>query len=448
MNRSPCRRPPARSRRARQRGAVAIVVGLVIAVLVGFIGLALDGGHLYLTKTELQNSADACALAASYELTGAPSIAPASFARAEAAGQTVGQMNKVDFQNSAIASSNISVSFGTALNAGSTWVNAGAASPSSQYVRCTLTRGGIAPWFMQVLGFGVQTVSSLATATLAPSQTNCAMPMAMCVQAGGTAANNFGYTVGNWYGLDFKDTGGAANYTGNFRWIDFDPGAQTPGCPGGGGQELACMVKGSGQCSLPPPITGNCAGSGNNTDPGCVGENGNVSSMAAAYNSRFGLYKGSNNATNAPMDFTGNSYRIGTWTLGSNAYGGAVAGEQNFKTARTNFLATQPGYEPGGGYSNTAGGLGSQHDTLGADRRMVIVPVVDCTGFVGGGSQHAPIRGYACMLMLDPYDKSGNDVISKIEFEGLSNMAGSPCASSGVTGDTTSEGPMVPSLVQ
>src|SRR5450830_424967 len=101
MNRSPCHRPPARS----QRGAVAIVVGLVIAVLVGFIGLALDGGHLYLTKTELQNSADACALAASYELTGAPSIAPASFARAEAAGQTVGQMNKVDFQNSAIASS-------------------------------------------------------------------------------------------------------------------------------------------------------------------------------------------------------------------------------------------------------------------------------------------------------------------------------------------------------
>src|SRR5450830_713713 len=217
MNRSPCRRPPARSRRARQRGAVAIVVGLVIAVLVGFIGLALDGGHLYLTKTELQNSADACALAASYELTGAPSIAPASFARAEAAGQTVGQMNKVDFQNSAIASSNISVSFGTALNVGSTWLSAGAASPSSKYVRCTLTRGGIAPWFMQVLCFGAQTVSSLATATLAPSQTNCAVPMALCVQSV-SSAPDYGYVVGNWYSMDFSQSGGAANYTGNFRW--------------------------------------------------------------------------------------------------------------------------------------------------------------------------------------------------------------------------------------
>jgi uncharacterized membrane protein len=73
----------------RQRGVVAIVVGLMLAVLVGFVGLALDGGHLYLTKTELQNAADACALAASYELTGSPTIAAAAFNRADAAGRTV-----------------------------------------------------------------------------------------------------------------------------------------------------------------------------------------------------------------------------------------------------------------------------------------------------------------------------------------------------------------------
>jgi Flp pilus assembly protein TadG len=46
-----------------QRGAVAIIVGLVLAVLMGFAGLALDVGHLYVEKTELQNAADACALA-------------------------------------------------------------------------------------------------------------------------------------------------------------------------------------------------------------------------------------------------------------------------------------------------------------------------------------------------------------------------------------------------
>ena len=57
--------------------------------LIGFIGLALDGGHLYLTKTELQNGADACALAASYELTGSPAIVAAAFDRADAAGKAV-----------------------------------------------------------------------------------------------------------------------------------------------------------------------------------------------------------------------------------------------------------------------------------------------------------------------------------------------------------------------
>ena len=55
-----------RPTRQAQRGAVAIIVGLTLAVLVGFAGLAIDGGRLYVNKTELQNAADACALAASY----------------------------------------------------------------------------------------------------------------------------------------------------------------------------------------------------------------------------------------------------------------------------------------------------------------------------------------------------------------------------------------------
>jgi len=34
----------------KQRGAVAIITGLAMVVLVGFAGLALDGGRLYLTQ--------------------------------------------------------------------------------------------------------------------------------------------------------------------------------------------------------------------------------------------------------------------------------------------------------------------------------------------------------------------------------------------------------------
>lgn len=455
MNPLPCRRPPVPSRRSRQRGAVAIVVGLMIVVLMGFVGLALDGGHLYLTKTELQNSADACALAASYELTGAPDIPADAFARAEAAGRLVGQRNNVDFQNSPIADSAISVSFGTSLNGGE-WKNPG--SSTSKYVRCTLTRDKIAPWFMQVLipvlGVDGLTVRSLATATLAPSQSNCAVPMALCAQPG-SSAPDYGYVVGNWYSMDFSESGGAANYTGNFRWIDFDPSSTTPGCSGGGANELACLLAGVGQCSLPPPITGSCSTSGSaNPTPGCVGQNGAINSIRQAFNSRFGLYgPGTLSVSSAPPDFTGYGYSTENWPLGRDAYSGNVAGVPNFKSARIGHLPANDGTEVTPNvdplfYKNPYNpSLVGQHTANGADRRLVVMPIVDCGGFAAG--QHAPVRAYACVLLLDPYRLDpGNVVKSRLEYLGRSDIPGSPCATSGIAGDASSLGPMVPALVQ
>src|SRR5258707_7716632 len=57
-------------------------------------GLALDLGKLYVAKSELSNAADACALAAARDLTGATSLMTS-----EAAGITVGESNKVLLQS-------------------------------------------------------------------------------------------------------------------------------------------------------------------------------------------------------------------------------------------------------------------------------------------------------------------------------------------------------------
>ena len=46
-----------------RQGAVAIMVALLSVVLIGFAALAIDGGHLYWTRTQLQGAADASALA-------------------------------------------------------------------------------------------------------------------------------------------------------------------------------------------------------------------------------------------------------------------------------------------------------------------------------------------------------------------------------------------------
>lgn len=60
----------ASKRRRDQRGAVAITVAVLLTILLGFGALAIDVGYLFVVRNELQNAADAAALA------GAPCIYP------------------------------------------------------------------------------------------------------------------------------------------------------------------------------------------------------------------------------------------------------------------------------------------------------------------------------------------------------------------------------------
>ena len=174
--------------------------------------------------------------------------------------------------------------------------------------------------------------------------------------------------------------------------------------------------------------------------------------MERAYNTRFGVYAngGGYTVTNAPPDFSGYSYSTENWTLGRNAWAGAVGALPNYRSARNARLPIQADR------NITSPPLYANNDTLatavqyaanGADRRLVVVPIVECGGNFTDG-QVAPVRAYACVLMLDPYRRQGNNVVSRLEFIGRSNQPGSPCASSGVAGNATSQGPMVPALVQ
>jgi hypothetical protein len=57
----------------RQGGAVAVMVGISLVVLVGFLALVLDLARLYLARTGLQNAADAAALSGARQLVGTAS---------------------------------------------------------------------------------------------------------------------------------------------------------------------------------------------------------------------------------------------------------------------------------------------------------------------------------------------------------------------------------------
>lgn len=392
-----------------------------MVVMVGFAGLALDAGRLYVTKTELQNAADACALAAASDLTGAPNIPAGNFAIADNAGRTVAQRNRVGFQGAAIANGAVTVEFGTSLSGGA-WLTAGSnPPPTARFVRCTIPQAGIMPWFMQVLGFGAQTVSSAATASLVPSQAACnGLPMAMCSQGG---APSFGLVPGNWYNGGFSNSG---QLTGSFAWIDYTP-------PMGGASELSGVLAGPGACL--------------STIGSSVGATGVTASVNRQWNTRFGIYHPSEDPNGPVPDRSGYAYRPTNWPSQSNAL-------PNFLNTRR--PANSPYGVPGVNNGNTITGLSvspngstvlqaGQLATRGANRRIVSAPIVNCAGFAT--SQTVPILDYACVLMLHPIDNTPGLTVY-MEYIGLSSAAGSPCESLGIPGGPGSTGPAVPGLVQ
>jgi hypothetical protein len=420
----------------QQRGSVLILTALSLAVLIGFLGIVIDLGRLFVNKTELQTAMDACALAASSELR--PNVVPPdpqAVARAVSAGLVAGNRNKTAFQSNSPGLTSDDIYFSDRLSDNSTtfpfgYVPSGSANPATaKYVMCARAQTGITTWFMQVLESALggtpstKTVGAWATATTAPAQTNCGIPIGVCKLG---APPSYGFTTGQWISGRFDSGGGV---TGSFNWIDFSP-------PSGGANELAGLLSGAGQCNLAV------------SNP--VGQTGILGNSAAkAWNSRFGLYQGGGgnpNLTSAPPDHTGYAYTPNNWPSEANAFGDFQAKRATHASyGNTTDTVTAgndlTGLSVNNSYNVTTHGPTGQHATSGADRRLAVAPVVDCTQWET--QQTVPILGWACVLMLHPISQPGDTV--RMEYVGLANELGSPCASYGLAGGTA--GPMVPVLV-
>jgi hypothetical protein len=425
--------PSSISTRFRQSGATLIMLTLAIAVLIGFAALVIDAGRLFVIKTELQSANDACALAASAELR--PGLSPAdtqAINRAVSAGLTAGNRNYIGFQGASAGITASDIYFSDHLSNNTTtfpfgYLPSNAANPSTaKYVMCAHAATGFSTWLMQtVIGLlggasGPNTVFAFATATTAPAQTSCGLPLGVCSKG---PAPDFGLIKGQWISGRFSSGGGS---TGSFNWIDFTP-------PAGGASELGALITGQGQCNL------------NVSTP--VGQTGSLGNAAAqAWNTRFGLYQGSNNVSNAPPDYTGYGYTATNWPSQSDAF-------PDFQAKRLAFASygnttdsvsagnTITGLSVNNGYSVATHGAAGQLGTKGADRRIATAPIVDCSGWAS--AQTVPIIGWACVLMLHPIDSPSQDV--HMEYVGNPSVVGSPCVTFGLAGGIA--GPLVPVLV-
>lgn len=88
----------------KQRGVIAILYGLMVVLLIGMTGLAVDLGLIYYRKTQLQNAADSLALAAALRLNGTPGgvTAARNLAAATAVSLVVGQSGTLSWSDAAL----------------------------------------------------------------------------------------------------------------------------------------------------------------------------------------------------------------------------------------------------------------------------------------------------------------------------------------------------------
>jgi len=421
--------------RARQRGAVAVITGLAATALVGFLGISVDLGRLFVIKSELQTGMDACALAAATQLR--PGLNdPNALDRAIAFGRT--PANRVNFQGQALQAQAIRFAFSDTLGGAYVEYSGGGApgllANSARYVRCTYPLGDVPVFFARVLAPGrtSATVAATAVATLSPSQTSCGFPVAICRDSASSAAP-YGLTPGSWVS-GLGDAGGqggkggssgpagcsAGTGSGNFCWLDYSP-------PAGGASELSALIRGQGQCNL--------------KIDNAIGQTGVIASLVDAWNTRFGIYRNGGSSaelSSAWPDYTGYGYTSQNWPSQQNAY----ADYRLQRNARTPYNEAVTGVKLTG---NDAPISSAQHNTHGRDRRLVLSPIIDCAKF--STQQTVQMDDWACVLLLAPISKpGGGSFTARLEYLGPAGAPNSPCVTAGLGGGVA--GPLVPVLVQ
>jgi hypothetical protein len=421
-------------RRRKQQGAVIITVAMMLLFLLGFMGIALDFGRLFVVKTELQTAMDSCALSAAQELDHVGD----SIARARNAGRTASNQNRVNLQSTTWGGQ------GQLTDAEITFRDAGY-NPTivpalAQYAQCQHSQPNISMWLLHILGVfsgnptvtpTARSVSARAVATRGSTQTTCPVPLMLKPKPGGVAPN-YGFTTGEWITVLMAQN---AAQGGQIGWANLD----------GTNNASETVVEMNGFCGTEVGDT--------------LGTPGVQTVVTHPWNARFGLYQGSGSPSEMRPDFSGYGYTATNWPARFNAYNGPAPGgtgppasAQNYVAKRAQFASCDDTGTRVRGANSCESIMGISlnsftrvaapgptatdgHRRWGTTRRLVIVPVVD------GG---AHVIDYACVFMLHPLSIPMTD--AKLEYRGNAGVEGSPCTTAGLPGGAA--GPLVPVLVR
>lgn len=387
----------------RQQGIVVVITTIALLALLSMAALALEGAHVLLNKSRLQNAVDAAALSAAKTYDQTRNAADSTTAARLTFRQNLQQagsseLTSVDTLDSLVsdAGGHWRIQYLSSLNPLTVQANPAAPTAPILFVRVTLRNVTLNSFLGQIVGLGEFNVAASAVAGPSPALDNnvCNLtPVVVCARAPDVTENSFfGFQPGTIQELKIGSTGETPLGSGNYQLLDL---------VGGGGAGVRELMAGA--------PTG-CYDDGDapnvDTEPG-----NKVGPVAQGFNTRFGIYQGGVSTTYLP-DLVRVNPDVAQTRFGYDAY--PNPGTPYRYTDYLNDLSACQA-NPGGARCNPAGV---------AQRRVITVVMGDCDSEDNGVAQ-VPVLGFGCFFLPQSVRHQGNDASIWGEFvRGCNNATG------------------------
>lgn len=387
----------------RERGVVMIVVTVGMLAILAMAGLALDSGHMLLTKTRLQNAVDAAALSAARKLQ---SNRDSTLTIAEQRVQATNAAEEVFVANLDVQGHEELLE---SWNAGdfvlvteySSSLNSFTESGPLPYVRARVEGVPLDTYLIQVLGMNQKFVRASAVAGPVPIAAPCdIVPIVACgcdPETDASCNDNFGYTVADSnvaLGLDdltvLKHSGGDSSCLGVGNFHALRPGDSH------GAKDFETGLAGAATNICIDPKTNDVV---LDTEPGNM-----ATPTSNGVDGRFdgGWFGKGNDKTYVYPDYVSDEALTGDELIAVNNADGctAVAATKSgnltpeifgYNSGADSYLSRTQACASGVGGDCIAGGQGF--------RRMLVLPIARCDGEDNGMSS-IDVLGYRCFLLM------------------------------------------------
>ena len=385
-----------------QRGAVMVLVVIALASMLLMGALALDGGHMLLNKTRLQNAVDAAALSGAKTLSQVGGD-PAGYVAAADAARTAA-WNTLTLNANATGNGELSSGIADSGGVGNFAIVELSSSvyglfsfpgpPDAAYVRVSVPDyplsgffWNFAQWFSSG-SLGDKAVAAIATAGPSPTASTCKIdPIVVCGDPD-----------------DIPVPGGDSYY--GYRYGDLQTlTCGTPGSPSAGNCQLLRLGDSTGGADIRQAF---CAGTEQcledtdsvDTEPGIT-----WGPVAQGLNTRLGIYNGPVDSSECPPDwYTDYSEPLVVMD-------GGIAKHDGSEVVSTNgdLTAGEAGLTDVNDWKSAYIGCAASPGSCSgvAERRVLNVVIGNCAAVAGGGATSVPVLGFGCFYLLQKVEQSG-----------------------------------------